>query len=418
MSDRLKVKFLTVIWGARYIEEFARVSLPSYLAEGNLPFLARETDLEILIMTSKDSRPTFDGEPIIDRLKAICRVRFILIDDLIASGNYGVILTLAYARGILDSGAEQINTNFIFMNSDFVLADGSLKTVVRQLKGGQRCIMAPSLRAVAETAFPALLDAVDPTSGILTMAPREMVKLAFDNLHPTVIGKTVTQEFITCDTHNQIYWQVDESTLLGRYHLIFMLAIKPEVAMDTVNSYCDYGFVPELVPSGQFEILDNSDEFFMLELQAERQEQEFLRCGTAMPREIANELSIWTTREHRRFAKTDVVFHAGELPSRLAQVRHEVAAFMAELGDQMSPPVTHADHFYWVSGVRAWVSLKYGVPLTSIALPLNRSRQKRSRGVALIGGLRAGLLGRLRRLRAMLPNPPIWSYLWLRLLVS
>ena len=40
MAERLKGKFLTVIWGARYIDEFARISLPSYLAEGNLPALA------------------------------------------------------------------------------------------------------------------------------------------------------------------------------------------------------------------------------------------------------------------------------------------------------------------------------------------------------------------------------------------
>jgi hypothetical protein len=408
MNDGLKVKFLTVIWGERYIEEFAQVSLPSYLAQGNLPFLAWETDLEILIMTSKESRRIFDEEPLIERLKAICPVRFIFIDDLIASGNYGVILTLAYARGILDSGAEQTNTNFIFMNSDFVLADGSLKTLVRQLQRGERCIMAPSLRAVSATTIPVLLDAVDPKSGVLTMPPREMVKLAFDNLHPTVIGKTITQKFLTCDTHNQIYWQVDESTLLGRYHLIFMLAIKPEVAMETVNSYCDYGFVPELVPSGQFTVIDDSDDFFMLELQAGSQEKEYLRCGVATLGEIADQLSSWTTREHRRFAETDVVFHTGELPSRLAHVREEVAAFMVKLGNAMSAPVTHVDHFYWVSGVRAWVSLKYGVPYANVALP----PEKRGRG--------AGLISRLRRPARERTYVPIWSHLWLdsRLLTS
>ena len=48
MAEKLKVKFLTVIWGVRYIGEFARVSLPSYLAAGNLPYVAVETDLEIL----------------------------------------------------------------------------------------------------------------------------------------------------------------------------------------------------------------------------------------------------------------------------------------------------------------------------------------------------------------------------------
>ena len=265
MGERLKTKFLTVIWGARYIKEFAGVSLPSYLAPGNLPYVAQETDLEVLVMTAKSSLQNFDKEPILEQLKSICPVRFIFIDDLITTGVYGVTLTLAYARAIADSGPDQAKTHFIFMNSDFVLADGSLRTLVHKLKEGHRCVMAPSFRACSETTIPALIDAVDQANGALTMAPRDMVKLAFANLHPTVTGKTVTQGFITCSTHNQIYWQVDENTMLARYHLIFMLAIKPEVPIGPVSSYCDYGFVPELIPSRHFTVLADSDEFFMLE---------------------------------------------------------------------------------------------------------------------------------------------------------
>ena len=50
---------------------------------------------------------------------------------------------------------------------------------------------------------------------ILAMPPREMVQLALSNLHPTVIGKTVTQEFITSATHNQIYWHAAEYLAAG-----------------------------------------------------------------------------------------------------------------------------------------------------------------------------------------------------------
>ena len=335
MTDRLKVRFLTVIWGTRYIEEFARVSLPSYLAAGNLPFMAAETDLEIVVMTSTESRDKFEERDYLDKLKALCPVRFILIDDLITNGNYGVTLTLAYARGIRDSGPEQTNTHFVFMNSDFVLADGSLRTLVAKLREGHHAIMAPSLRACSEVVVPALIDAVDQVDHTLTMSPRSMVQLAFDNLHATVIGKTITQDFITCTTHNQIYWQVDKNTLLGRYHLIFMLAIKPEVPMGLVNSYCDYGFIPELVPSGDFSIIDDSDGFFMLEIQSAEQEKGYLRCGHTPPEKIADELSAWTTREHRRFAEVDVVFRSGDLPAGLQQVRADAAGFISGLHQRM-----------------------------------------------------------------------------------
>lgn len=358
MTDKIKIKFLTAIWGARYIEEFARVSLPSYLAPGNLPAMAAQTDLEVLILTTSDSRAKFDEMPIFAKLAQLCTVRYMMIDDLITSGVYGVTLTLAYARGIQESGDAQTETTFVFMNSDFVLADGSLQGLVDKLREGHRCVMAPSLRARAEVALPLLTEAVDPETDTLVMAPRDMVRMTFDNLHPTVIAKTATQNFVTCSTHNQIYWQVDRNTLLARYHLIFMLAIRPEVPMPAVNSYCDYGFVPELVPSGEFTVMDDSDAFYMLELQPSWQEKQFVHCGRSTPEKIASELSVWTTREHRRFAEVDILFRTGELPENLPAARQKMGAFAAEVHKRMTPPVTHVDHFYWVMGLQAWHSLR------------------------------------------------------------
>ena len=441
MAEKLKIKFLTAIWGVRYIEEFARVSLPSYLALGNIPYVAAETNLEIVIMTSRNSAHKFSEIPIFDRLRALCPIRYIFIDDLITTGNYGVTLTLAYARGIVDSGTEQTNTNFVFMNSDFILAEGSLRTLVGKLRDGERCIMAPSLRAVSELVLPELIEAVDKTSETLSKPPREMVRLALNNLHPTVIGKTITQDFITCANHNQLYWQVDRSTLLGRYHLIFMLAIKPEVPLRPINSYCDYGFVPELVPSGKFSILGDSDDFFMLELQPAAQERQLIQCGTSTPEEIADELGRWTTVEHRRFAEVDVVFRTGELPANLAEHRKLTANYITNLHRIMpNPPCPHVDHFYWVSGMQSWASLKYAGETAPGALPpevavsnLTLFTPALASGSALpetphpqapspvaklplkkrLVQLYIELVNYFRVLAGTIPNVPLWHHLWL-----
>jgi hypothetical protein len=359
-----RLKFLTVIWGERYVEEFARVSLPSFMAPGNLPALAADRDLEILIMTTKASHPVFERQKAFRKLKKIAPVRFIDIDDLVTQGNYGVTLTYAYARGIMDSGEEQTNTTFVFMNADFVLSDGSLAHLLEKIDAGHPAIMSASLRACSEPVFPKLQEAVDPATGLLAMSSREMVGLALANLHPTVIGKTVTQGFMSCSTYNQCYWQVDENTLLGRYHLIFMLAISPEKPLSEVNSYCDYGFVPEMVPSGKFHMIGDSDEFFMLELAPTTQEREFLYCGKAPMSDIASALSLWTTKEHRNFATVDTVFHASELPPELAKVRQQADDYVSRLQSMMRrEPVTHVDHHYWVSGVASWELLREAMRL-------------------------------------------------------
>lgn len=428
MTGRMKVKFITVIWGERYVEEFARVSLPSYLANGNLPHLAEETDLEILIMTSETSRPAFDREPTIRALTSLCPVKYIYIDDLITTGLYGVTLTLAYVRGIADSGPDQIDTYFVFMNADFILADGAMRSLVERFRRGDRCVMAPSLRARSETVLPPLAMNIDRDRHTLTMRPRDMVRLALDNLHSTVIAKTITQEFITCTTHNQIYWQVNETTLLGHYHLIFMLAIKPEVPMGPVNSYCDYGFVPELVPSGKFSVMNDSDEFFMLELQPTDQERHLIYCGAPPISKLAAELSCWTTQEHRRFAERDVVFHAGDLPNDIDDHRAVAKKYIEKLHAKLRRrPIDHVDHYYWVLGVQAWWTyyLQQHDEGEELAPPPEiRARRKEGFASTRVGQAIASarsvatqpylsLMEAVRQRTGRMPDVAIWHHLWL-----
>ena len=434
MVERRRVRFLTVIWGARYVEEFCLVTLPSFLAPGNLPHLAAATDLEVLIMTSAASIPAFETQSLFRRLQATCPVRFILIDDLITNGLYGVTLTLAYARGIRDSGEAQTETDFVFMNSDFVLADGSLATLLGMLRAGHRCVLAPSLRARSEKVLPLLQERLDVATGQLAMSPREMVGLALANLHPTVVGKTVSQNFVTCSTHNQVYWQVDRDTLLARHYLIFMLAIRPERPLGAINSYCDYGFVPEMVPSGAMTVLGDSDGFFMLEMQATDHEKHFLRCGSKTIAEIAAELSNWTTAEHRRVAEFEIVFHSGDLPAGIDAARRDHAAFMAKLQAALSqqPPLSHVAHHYWVNGVTAWAQRKSdtggalppelglpGVAPGSAAVPTAPGVLASAAAPEPARLLQRGLLGlhqrllRLgRRLLGQPPNVPVWHRKW------
>ncbi len=427
MSERLRIKFLIAIWGARYVHEFARVSLPSYLAPGNIPHLAANADLEILVMTTAESISAFDDDPAFARLRSICPVRFILIDDLVTAGQYGVTLTLAFARGIRDSGEQQTSTHFVFMNSDFVLSAGSLASMLKKLEAGSRCIVAPSLRARSEDVLGVLESRVDE-EGVLSMPSRELVGLTLRSLHPTVIGKTVTQQLCTCRTHNQVYWQVDESTLLGRYHLIFMLAIKPEVPMGAVNSYCDYGFIPELVPSGDFTVMDDSDDFFMLELQAAAQEKNQLRGGYSSIEEIADQLAEWTTAEHRRFARVDVVFHAKDKPANLAAARAEFTAWFDRLSARLKgAPMTHAGHYYWTMGLQAWAIAKFGKARRvlppelradsiasgqhdgQLAYPLRPERQSEP---TALQRLHINAIKWVKQLLGSMPVVPIWSHEW------
>jgi hypothetical protein len=351
---RPKAKFLTVVWGDAYIRRFATLALPSFVAPGNLPALARATDLEVVIMTRAGDFDSFEQHASFHQLREICAVRFVAIDDLITTGVYGVTLTLAYARPIIALGEEMVRTHFVFMNADFVLADGSLASLARHILAGRSIVLGPSFRATAEAVEPRLKRAVDPRSGVLAMPPRQMAALSLAHPHPTTIAKTLNQNFCHSTHPNQFFWQVDAQTVLGRYYLIFMLCLKPERVVHQINSYCDYAFIPELCPSGDEVAMGDSDEFFMLEMQDHDQELHMLKIGRQAESATVASLAEWTTAEHRRAASHDILFHAGDVPPGVEAARAEARAFVERNNGQLGPPVSHAGHFYWTSGVKWW----------------------------------------------------------------
>jgi hypothetical protein len=153
---------------------------------------------------------------------------------------------------------------------------------------------------------------------------------------------------------NRLFWRVDQDTLIGRFYLMHMICIRPEVADFVIGSSCDYSFIPEMCPSGSIEALTDSDEYLVVEMQPRDHEKAFLRIGPFDPDALAESLSEWTTARHRENAGWTLVFHAKDLPGRLHAVRAEADRFVALIGAKLSStPQPHRDHPYWLGAIAA-----------------------------------------------------------------
>lgn len=390
-----KVKFLTAVWGETYVARFAALALPSFLAPGNLPALAEASELEVVILTAQRDLEFFERHDAFRRLRTVCAVRFVHIDDLIVGGVYGVTLTIAYARAIFECGRAMLDTHFVFMNADFVLADGSLRTLARHIVAGRPVVLAPSFRATAEALETPLRRLVRP-DGVLAMPPREMLRLVMRRPHPTTVAKTLTQGLCHTVHPNQFFWQVDPHTLLGRYYLIFMLCLKPQREVGVVNSFCDYGFIPELCPQAGEIVLGDSDDFFMLELQHRSQEMYYLRFGPQKKSQAAASLAEWTTREHRRAAQHDIVFHEKDVPPALGPAKAQATEFIDSIARELPPPVSHVKHPYWQGGSRVYVrmAIERRMPLPpELGVQTEFPASRHVRWQALLTRLHHALLG-------------------------
>jgi hypothetical protein len=401
------VNVLLPVWGLRYVRQFLEFCLPTLLAPGNLPALARELPCTFVVMTHVDDEPTIRGDPAWRRLEQICSVEVKLIDDLITDSNHTTTITLAFARAVRETGAAMLRTLFIFLVSDYIVADGALATVVARVKGGASGVLAGNFQVVAEDAIPMLRSRLDQEGAEIVVKPRDLLKWTLEHLHPATAANIVNFGLIHNEHTNRLFWRVDENALIGRFYLMHMIGIHPEVTDFVVGSSCDYSFVPELCPSNNVAMLTDSDEYLVVEMQPRHHEAKFLRPGPLGPRALAVSLAEWTTARHRQNVEHTVIYHAADIPPRTGEVMAQAEAFIAAVRSELkAEPQPHRNHPYWIGAIAAH-QVATGVPVdrTGVAALLGERWEQPTGIVSRLWQIRAKLFGRV-------PEVGAWHPLW------
>ncbi|MCK6449873.1 MAG: hypothetical protein L6R19_03275 [Alphaproteobacteria bacterium] len=365
-----KARLIIPFWGAAYLEKMVNITIPALLAPGNLPAMAESFDVEVVLVTERALRPELVKSRAYANLRKICAIDIRFLDDLVTGvpGDYGVVLSYALYRGFTDLGERMLDTFLMFLNADFIIADGSYRTLARLMKEGHRVIHAPSFRANQEDVMPVLRSRLEPESTTLAMPPREMVGLALKYKHLTVRARTVNQRLYHQWRMDQFYWYVDDATLIGYQWPVALLAIKPERVLIEPTLMWDYAFIPDAAPTLPRHFVSDSDDFFMLEPQSRRSGEEMLRLGWISYDEIAKDLSNWTTKEQRDCGRQLLVFHSRDLPDLGATIA-ESRAYMDEIYKRLSPePRPHIHHPLfdtWFTSVqeRVRANIREGRPL-------------------------------------------------------
>jgi hypothetical protein len=347
-----EVQVLLPVWGNRFVRQFLDFMLPTLLAPGNLPAVANLAPSRLILMTGRGDLATIRTHPGWRRLTRICDAEVRSIDDLITPTNHTATVTLAFARAVRQVGHAMPETCFLFLVSDYLIADGSLRTVVERVLSGASGVFAGNFQILAEEAIPLLRDRIDPGSPSISLPPRELMSWALAHLHPSTTANIVNLSFSHSAHTNRLFWRVDANTLLGKFYLMHPIAIRPEVSDFVVGSSFDYSFIPEMVPSNNVVTLTDSDHYLVIEMQLRNYEHVNLRRGPLDAKMLADSLSEWATARHRQNINDTIIFHAGDLPAETAEAIARADAFVAEVRRQLSPdPQPHRDHPYWIGSM-------------------------------------------------------------------
>jgi hypothetical protein len=324
------------------------------LAPGNVPALAGLLPCTFVLLTSSADADAITEHPGYRLLSSICRTDIQLIDDLITGDNYSTTITLAYERAVRATGAEMLDTCFFFLISDYLVADGSLRNALSRVLAGASGVLAGNFQIIQEDAAPEFHEKFEQDGPELKIPPRQLMSWALEHLHPMTVANTVNFPLSHTAHTNRLFWRVDQDTLIGRFYLMHMICIRPEIDDFVIGSSCDYSFIPEMCPSGAIEALTDSDAYLVVEMQPREHERGFLRIGPFEAAALADTLSEWTTARHRENAGATLVFHAKDCPPSLPDTVGEADRFIASIGRRLGrTPQPHRDHPYWLGAIAA-----------------------------------------------------------------
>jgi Methyltransferase domain len=353
-SSLKAARLLLPVWGDHFVKQFLEYSLPTLLAKGNLPSIAKELPCEFEILTSRENEAKLRAHKAFARLTELCPVTIRPIDHLITNRNYSTTITMAYAEAIRACGPAMLDTCFIFLVSDYVMADGSLSSVLAKIKAGANAVQVGNFQVSSEKALPWLRSQLATQTAALSLSSRQLMGWAMKHLHPATLSNIVNNPAAHNAHTNRLFWRVDRNTLLGRFYLMHMIAIRPEKVDFEVGASCDYSFVPEMCPSGNVVAINDSDDYLVIEMQPEGHESRFQRAGLMPIKELALTLSDWTTSRHRENAKETIIFHALELPPTLAKFIADADQYVARVNQALSRrPKPHRGHPYWLGAIAA-----------------------------------------------------------------
>jgi hypothetical protein len=361
VSAKEPVRLITMVWGDSYCERLIEFTLPSILAPGNLPALAIHFDCELAIVTESRLVKMFEASDVVKRIKNFAKVKYVYLDDLVEGvSGYGMALTYALHRGFDDLSPEVMtNTFLVFFNADFILADDSYKSMAQHMLKGERLIFSPSYCVVAEEVLPQLQANFDPETQTIAIPKRSMAFLGIAYRHNTVRSKVINQQRYHMHVTDQLYWMVDDTTMLGRQLPIAIVCMKPQKPYTDPLCFWDYATISEACPTANRCVLGDSDDFMMIELRDRTTLGEHMKIGRISAKEIGVGLGNYMTVDQFEMGKYPLVLHCADLPENVEEEQTKLKKFVDEVYRYIpKKPISYIDHRFWVGQVRDYEAEK------------------------------------------------------------
>jgi hypothetical protein len=263
MDLKNKIHIIMAVWGLDYLDMFLNVSLPSQLSPGNLPALEQMDGIQYNIFTTEEDAAIIRRHPAFSRLASMVKTEIIFFNRIAGDDKFAPLMRL-HNQAIKMADLE--NAALIFLSPDFVLSDGTLSRLIHLKKEGYRAVLLLTLRLIRETFIPDLLASYPPGDDqSITIAPRELSKVALGHLHPIEQSYVWGKKLSSFPIH--AYWPVDYEGLIARCFFLHPIMVNPLIKFISPQITVDADYIDLVCPDiSKIYFVRDSDEIACFEM--------------------------------------------------------------------------------------------------------------------------------------------------------
>ncbi len=265
------------VWGRYFVDQFTEITLPTHLAEGNLPFLCRQGKVTYHLCTTSEDYARLQDAPVVRRLGQYADVSFHFFETApsnpVDSVPDAIMSKYGVANGCFKSVMQGLDPQedpiFMPMNADMALSTGFFAGVFDLLASGKQAVLTTTFSCNRETCGPILLrDFLDPTTGVISISPRQLVALGTKQLHSFTRGQFWDSP-ISCAVTSLLHWDIPDHGLITHSYHFAPVAIALHDLGPAAGQYdhtIDTSFAFENFRDPEkIGLLDDSDRGFFLE---------------------------------------------------------------------------------------------------------------------------------------------------------
>jgi hypothetical protein len=314
----------SVVWGQRFVDKFMDYCLPSLLAPGNIPALARKRKVVHSIVTTEADRDRIVAHPVFARLRGLAEVVFTCFPQEFLERREKSGYNFYHFYGLLDHQsvfmASALKADLYLLPIDCVYSRDCLRNFSSYLERDADCCSVGSIEAV-ESELRAWLDVeIRRRANVLDLPGGELVQAAA--AHPDRYFRSLTMrpdntEF--CAHPRELVWPSADGLAI---HSIFMhpLAVSARLMSRPFHAQhenVDFALLPRLLQGdGRMKVIEDASEATLGHFGAPVTRDEYIAGGFSIKNFI--EAHRYDYAVHRRFFASRQFFPCRNLPYGLS----------------------------------------------------------------------------------------------------